>query len=27
VREVLDVSGVADSIEVYDSLEEAIASF
>lgn len=27
VREVLDVSGVSDSIEVYDSLEEAIASF
>lgn len=27
VREVLDVSGVSDSIEIYDSLEEAIASF
>ena len=27
VREVLTVSGVADSIEIYDSLEEAIASF
>jgi anti-anti-sigma factor len=27
VREVLEVSGVADSIEVYDALEGAIASF
>jgi anti-anti-sigma factor len=27
VREVLNVSGVADFIEIYDSLEEAIASF
>jgi anti-anti-sigma factor len=27
VREVLEVSGVADSIEIYDTLEEAIASF
>jgi anti-anti-sigma factor len=27
VREVLEVAGVADSIEIYDSLEEAIASF
>ena len=27
VREVLEVSGVADSIEIYDSLEKAIASF
>ena len=27
VREVLNVSGVADSIEIYDSLEEAVASF
>ena len=27
VREVLDVSGVADSIEIYDTLEEAISSF
>jgi len=27
VREVLEVSGVADSIEIYDSLEEAVASF
>ena len=27
VREVLEVSGVADSIEIYDTLKEAIASF
>ena len=27
VREVLEVSGVSDSIEIYDTLEEAIASF
>lgn len=27
VRDVLTVSGVADSIEIYDSLDEAIASF
>jgi anti-anti-sigma factor len=27
VREVLDVSGVADSIEIYDTLKEAITSF
>jgi anti-anti-sigma factor len=27
VREVLEVSGVTDSIEIYDSLEKAIASF
>jgi anti-anti-sigma factor len=27
VREVLEVSGVADSIEIYDSLEGAIASY
>ena len=27
VREVLDVSGVSNSIEIYDALEEAIASF
>lgn len=27
VREVLEVSGVADSIGIYDTLEEAIASF
>ena len=27
VREVLEVSGVADSIEIYDTLDEAIASF
>jgi len=27
VREVLNVSGVADSIEIYDSLQEAVASF
>jgi anti-anti-sigma factor len=27
VREVLEISGVADSIEIHDSLEEAIASF
>ena len=27
VREVLEVSGVADSIEIYDTLGEAIASF
>ena len=27
VREVLEVSGVADSIEIYDTLEEAVASF
>jgi anti-anti-sigma factor len=27
VREVLRVAGVADSIEIYDSLEEAVASF
>lgn len=27
VREVLEVSGVADSIEIFDTLEEAIASF
>jgi anti-anti-sigma factor len=27
VREVLDVSGVSDSIEIYDTLEEAVASF
>jgi len=27
VREVLDVSGVADSIRIYDALEDAIASF
>jgi len=27
VREVLEVSGVADSIEIYNSLDEAIASF
>lgn len=27
VREVLEVAGVADSIEIYNSLEEAIASF
>ena len=27
VRQVLDVSGVADSIEIYDSREEAIESF
>lgn len=27
VREVLDVSGVSDSIVIYDSLEEAVDSF
>jgi len=27
VREVLDVSGVSDSIEIFDTLDEAIASF
>jgi anti-anti-sigma factor len=27
VREVLEVSGVADSIEIHDTLEESIASF
>ena len=27
VREVLEVSGVTDSIEIYDKLEEAISSF
>ena len=27
VREVLEISGVANSIEIYDTLEEAIASF
>ena len=27
VREVLEVSGVANSIEIHDTLEEAIASF
>ena len=27
VREVLEVSGVADSVEIYDTLEEAVASF
>ena len=27
VREVLEVSGVSDSIEIYDTLEEAITSF
>ena len=27
VRDVLEVSGVADSIEIYDSLDEAVASF
>lgn len=27
VREVLEVSGVADSIKIYDTLEEAVASF
>ena len=27
VREVLEVSGVADSIEIYDTLDEAISSF
>lgn len=27
VREVLDVSGVGDSIEIYNTLKEAIASF
>lgn len=27
VREVLKVSGVADSIEIYDTLDEAVASF
>ena len=27
VREVLEVAGVTDSIEIYDSLEKAIASF
>lgn len=27
VREVLEVSGVADSIEIYDTLDEAVASF
>ena len=27
VREVLDVSGIADSIEIYDTLDEAVASF
>jgi anti-anti-sigma factor len=27
VRDVLEVSGVADSIEIYDSLEEAVTSF
>jgi anti-anti-sigma factor len=27
VREVLEVSGVADSIEIYDTREEAVASF
>lgn len=27
VREVLEVSGVSDSIEIYDTLKEAIASF
>jgi len=27
VREVLDVSGVADSIKIYDTLDEAVASF
>lgn len=27
VREVLEISGVANSIEIYDTVEEAIASF
>jgi hypothetical protein len=27
VREVLEVSGVADSIEIHDTLDEAVASF
>ena len=27
VRDVLEVSGVADSIEIYDTLDEAITSF
>ena len=27
VREVLEISGVANSIEIYDTLDEAIASF
>ena len=27
VREVLEVSGVADSIEIYETLEEALATF
>ena len=27
VREVLEVAGITDSIEIYDSLDEAIASF
>lgn len=27
VREVLEISGVAESIEIYDTLDEAIASF
>ena len=27
VREVLDVAGITDSIEIYDALDEAIASF
>lgn len=27
VRQVLEVSGVADSIEIYDTREEAVASF
>jgi anti-anti-sigma factor len=27
VREVLEISGVSDSIEIHDTLEEAIASF
>ena len=27
VREVLEVSGVADSIEIYDTLDKAVASF
>ena len=27
VREVLEVSGVADSIEIYDTLDEAITTF
>lgn len=27
VREVLDIAGLADYLEIYDSLDEAIASF